>query len=153
MDLGREFGVSYLEELLPSHDVDGLRRLARAAGPTIALGEHLTSMREAQPILREGLVGLLQPDLAMMGGLTPTLQLARAAELFGIAISPHFLPGLFVHLASACPNIVFLEDFPLLEPLFDGWPAITDGKLAPRVVPGHGLVPMGDAMATFDNSA
>jgi aspartate kinase len=46
----------------------------------------------------------------------------------GVEVSPHFLPGLFVHLAAALPGLRWLEDFPLLEPLFEGWPHIdSDG--------------------------
>ena len=65
--------------------------------------------------------------------------MARIAEAFGIEVSPHFLPGLFVHLAAAAPNLTWLEDFPLLEPLFAGWPAMENGTLAMRDTPGHGL--------------
>jgi L-alanine-DL-glutamate epimerase-like enolase superfamily enzyme len=45
-----------------------------------------------------------------------------------------------VHLAAALPGLRWLEDFPLLEPLFEGWPHIdSDGMMRPRDVPGHGL--------------
>jgi hypothetical protein len=55
-------------------------------------------------------------------------------------VSPHFLPGLFVHVAAVSPAIVWLEQFPLLEPLFDGWPQLSpDGTMSPRDVTGHGL--------------
>lgn len=76
----------------------------------------------------------------MTGGLTEILRVARIAEAFGVEVSPHFLPGLFVHVAAAAPNLSWLEDFPLVEPLFEGWPQLSaDGLLAPRSVPGHGL--------------
>jgi L-alanine-DL-glutamate epimerase-like enolase superfamily enzyme len=82
----------------------------------------------------------MQPDLAAIGGLTPALRTAHLAEATGAEIAPHFLPGLFVHLAAAAPNVTWLEEFPLLEPLFDGWPAVSaDGMMTSRDVPGHGL--------------
>ena len=82
----------------------------------------------------------IQPDLAMIGGLTPCLEVARQAAARGITVAPHFLPGLFVHLNEAFPGKLFLEDFPLIESAFEGWPeinpnsqiGITDGA-------GHGL--------------
>ena len=42
-----------------------------------------------------------------------------SAVAFGVGAAPHFLPALFVHVAAAAPNVTWLEDFPLLEPLFD----------------------------------
>jgi L-alanine-DL-glutamate epimerase-like enolase superfamily enzyme len=92
------------------------------------------------PFLRERLIGVVQPDLAMAGGLTPILDVASLADAFGISVSPHFLPGLFVHVAAAAPAVSWLEEFPLLEPLLEGWPDLqTDGTMTPRVSDGHGL--------------
>lgn len=133
-------GGLFVEEPLPAHDIEGYRSLAKAYPGAIATGEHLQGCEAAFPFLKDGLSGVFQPDLAMMGGLTETLRLSRLAEAFGVEVMPHFLPGLFVHLAAAAPNVTWLEDFPLLEPLLDGVPAATsDGMLIPSTAAGHGL--------------
>ena len=76
----------------------------------------------------------------MVGGLTPVLELATLADAFDAIVSPHFLPGLFAHTAAAAPSIRWLEEFPLLEPLFDGWPELTAaGTMTAADRPGHGL--------------
>ncbi len=77
----------------------------------------------------------------MIGGLTPSLALAEVAGFHGLGVAPHFLPGLFVHLAAAVPAVTWLEDFALLEPLFDGMPAMAaDGTMTIDArTPGHGL--------------
>jgi hypothetical protein len=74
-------------------------------------------------------------------GITESLRLAQIAEHYNLVVSPHFLPALFIHLAGAAPSIRWMEDFPLLEPLFDS-PASMDaeGNISPSEVPGHGLV-------------
>lgn len=132
--------VLFVEEPLPADDVAGYRALARAFPRLVATGEHLQGTTEAQPFLAEGLCGVVQPDLAMMGGLSGCLRVARLAESFGVEVSPHFLPGLFVHLAAAAPNLTWLEDFPLVEPLFTGWPVMgAQGLLELPAVAGHGL--------------
>jgi L-alanine-DL-glutamate epimerase-like enolase superfamily enzyme len=83
---------------------------------------------------------VIQPDLAMVGGLTPVLEIATLAEAFDAIVSPHFLPGLFAHVAAAAPALRWLEEFPLLEPLFDGWPGIdANGAMIASAAPGHGL--------------
>lgn len=137
--LAEETGALFVEEPLPADDLAGYRALARLSA-RVAAGEHLQGCAEALPFVSERLCAIVQPDLAMMGGLTESLRLARLAEAFGVEVSPHFLPGLFVHLAAAAPNLTWLEDFPLIEPMLEGWPEMSpDGMLAPRSVPGHGL--------------
>ena len=132
----------FVEEPFPAYDVPAYRTLARTAGVPIALGEHLRTLADARPFLIESLCSVIQPDLQALAGLTPCLHVARLAEACNVEVAPHFLPGLFIHLAAAAPNVTWLEDFPLLEPLFSGLPEMTPaGSMAPRDVPGHGLTP------------
>ena len=143
-------GGSFVEEPLPAHDYSGYRQLSRSHAGQIATGEHLQGVSEALPFMTEGLSAVIQPDLAMIGGLTEALRVARIAEATGTEVMPHFLPGLFVHLAAAAPSLTWLEEFPLLEPLFTGWPEIApDGMMAPRDVAGHGLTLIEDARARY----
>jgi L-alanine-DL-glutamate epimerase-like enolase superfamily enzyme len=143
-------GALFVEEPLPGHLLPAWRSLRTAAPVALAGGEHLQTVQSMLPFLTEGLLGIVQPDLAMMGGLTPCLTVAELAEAQGIAVSPHFLPGLFVHLAAAAPAVTWLEDLPLIEPVFQGWPEMgRDGLLVPRATPGHGLALAEDAARRF----
>lgn len=145
--------VLFVEEPLPADDVAGYRALARAFPRLVATGEHLQGAGEMLPFIAEGLCGLAQPDLAMVGGLTEALRIARLAETFGIEVSPHFLPGLFIHLAAAAPNVTWLEDFPLIEPLFNGWPTMSkQGTLELPDGAGHGLALADGAEKAFSLS-
>lgn len=134
-------GALFVEEPLPSTHLAGYRVLARTSPVPLATGEHLASAAEAAPFVLEGLCSVMQPDLQAMGGLTPALWTAQLAEHANVEIAPHFLPALFVHLAAAAPNVTWLEDFPLLEPLLTGLPVMdaVTGTLAPAATPGHGL--------------
>lgn len=139
MSLARDQGLLFVEEPLPAHAIEGYRRLA-SAGAAIATGEHLQTRSSFLPFLSERIVSVIQPDLAMVGGLTPVLELSTLAEAYDAIVSPHFLPGLFAHVAAAAPAIRWLEEFPLLEPLFEGWPEIArDGTMMASPSPGHGL--------------
>jgi L-alanine-DL-glutamate epimerase-like enolase superfamily enzyme len=139
--LAADAGALFVEEPLPSTPMSAYRALARNAPVPIATGEHLDDAGAASYVL-EGCCSVIQPDLAAIGGLTPALRTAHLAEAAGVEVAPHFLPGLFVHLAAAAPSVTWLEEFPLLEPLFDGWPVLhNDGTMTLRDVPGHGLRP------------
>jgi L-alanine-DL-glutamate epimerase-like enolase superfamily enzyme len=140
MALAREHGLLFVEEPMPAHALEGYRRLAASGGAAIATGEHLQTRASFLPFVSERIASVIQPDLAMVGGLTPTFEIAALAEAFDAIVSPHFLPGLFAHVAAAAPSLRWLEEFPLLEPLFDGWPTIaTDGTMIASSASGHGL--------------
>ncbi|WP_420607319.1 mandelate racemase/muconate lactonizing enzyme family protein [Novosphingopyxis sp.] len=117
-----EHKALFLEEPLPAHDLEGYRQLRMSPGVPIATGEHLQGLVEARPMISEAICAVIQPDLAAMGGLTECLRVARFAEAHGISVTPHFLPQIFIHLAAASPAVTWLEDFPLLEPLFSEAP-------------------------------
>lgn len=140
LDMASDYGVYLVEEPLRARDFQGYRILAERYPGLIATGEHLQGLDEAAPFLQDSMCAAMQPDLAMMGGLTESLRVTRWAEYVGIEIMPHFLPGLFVHLAATAPNLTWLEDFPLLEPLFQLMPTANDGMLAASDTAGHGLL-------------
>jgi L-alanine-DL-glutamate epimerase-like enolase superfamily enzyme len=145
-----DFGLLWLEEPLPALDYAGHEALARTAPLPIATGEHLQGLAECLPLYRAGACAIVQPDFAAMGGITECLRVSHVAEAFGIAAAPHFLPALFVHLAAAAPNVTWLEDFPLLEPLFDIDVRIdARRRMAPGDRPGHGLAWKDGARAEF----
>ncbi len=140
LSAARDLGVLLVEEPLPASAMEGYRALAASGGAAIATGEHLQGRAAFLPFIAERLAAVVQPDLAMAGGLTPALELATLCEAFDVSVAPHFLPGLFVHLAAVSPAVTWLEEFPLLEPLFEGWPVLSaEGTLTPTDVAGHGL--------------
>jgi L-alanine-DL-glutamate epimerase-like enolase superfamily enzyme len=138
--LAEEFRVVFVEEPLPAKALTGLNALKRSSNVPLALGEHIQEFSLLVSLMVGGIVDVIQPDLAMIGGLTPAYDLAIIAEGLDIAMSPHFLPGLFVHVASVSNSLRWLEEFPLLEPLFNGWPEMSaDGEVCPTNSVGHGL--------------
>lgn len=140
MALARDHGLLFVEEPLPAYAIEGYRRLAGTSGVAIATGEHLQTRSSFLPFIADRIASVIQPDLAMAGGLTPVLEIATLAESFDAIVSPHFLPGLFAHVAAAAPALRWLEEFPLLEPLFEGWPGIdANGAMTASSAPGHGL--------------
>jgi L-alanine-DL-glutamate epimerase-like enolase superfamily enzyme len=136
-----DFDVLWLEEPLTATDYAGHAALARTSPTPIATGEHLQGTIECMPLFEAKSCSVIQPDLAAMGGLSECLRVAWQAEHFGVTCAPHFLPALFVHMAAAAPSVTWLEDFPLLEPLFDIDVRIDETqRMSPGTRPGHGLI-------------
>lgn len=145
-----DYNLLWLEEPLPARDLAGYAALAAASPVPLATGEHHQGLVDFAPFFREECCTVVQPDLAMGGGITEALRVAQIAEHYGLVVAPHFLPALFIHLAAAAPAIRWLEHFPLLEPLFDN-PVDMDegGEIAPPDDPGHGLKWAEGARAEF----
>jgi L-alanine-DL-glutamate epimerase-like enolase superfamily enzyme len=134
------FNLLWLEEPLPTGDLAGYAALAAASPVPLATGEHHQGVTELTPFFQNDCCTVVQPDLAMIGGITEALRVSIIAEHYGLVVAPHFLPALFIHLAAAAPSVRWMEHFPLLEPLFDN-PIDMDeaGNMFPSEDPGHGL--------------
>ena len=135
-----DYNLMWLEEPLPAQDIVGYAALAAHSPVAIATGEHHQGLVELAPFLEAQSCAVVQPDLAMIGGITEAMRVATVAGHYGVGVAPHFLPALFVHLAAAAPAVTWLEHFPLLEPLFDNPVDLDeDGNISPSTEPGHGL--------------
>ncbi|MEW1863793.1 mandelate racemase/muconate lactonizing enzyme family protein [Streptomyces sp. NBC_00669] len=129
----------WLEEPLPADDLDGHAHLARSTTIPVAVGESLYSIGQFAQYLRRGAAGVVQADVARIGGITPWLKVAHLAEAHNVAICPHFLMELHVSLAAAVPNGRYLEYIPQLTAITSSPLAVEDGAaLVPRT-PGLGI--------------
>jgi galactonate dehydratase len=101
------------EPAAPGHD-DELREIARAApGIPIATGERLTDRREIKPLLHDGVVDVLQPDVSLTG-LFELEKICRMAETYDVAVAPHCPNGpvslaASLQVGACCGNVVIQE--------------------------------------------
>jgi L-alanine-DL-glutamate epimerase-like enolase superfamily enzyme len=127
--------LEWFEEPLPADDVAGHAHLARSTSLPIAVGESLYSLAQFREYLQCGAAGIVQVDVARVGGITPWLKVAHLAEAFNVAVCPHFLMELHVSLAAAVPNGRYVEYIPQLRAVTHGELEIRDGEaLAPDAV-------------------
>ncbi|MGP3937852.1 mandelate racemase/muconate lactonizing enzyme family protein [Nonomuraea sp. KM88] len=153
--LGRrldDLDVSWLEEPLPSHDVAGHALLAARCPIPIAAGEHLQGPHAFKQYLDQGAASILMPDAPLAGGITAWNRIAVLAEASSVAVSPHFLPELHVHLAAATKTATYVEHFPLLDDLLLETLTPAGGSVAPPSRPGHGLRWNPDALDRYSPS-
>jgi len=133
------FGVEWFEEPLPADDVEGHRLLAEQSAVPIAVGESLYSAGSFREYLQRGAAGIVQVDVARVGGITPWLKVAHLADTFNIQVAPHFLMEIHVGLACAIPNGAFVEHIPQLRSITRGEMRIEDGYAVPSDEPGLGI--------------
>ena len=135
----RELDLAWIEEPLPADDVEGHIRLARSTATPVAVGESLYSIRHFRDYMARGACSVVQVDVGRIGGITPWLKVAHAAEAFDIPVCPHFLMELHVSLACAVPNGRYVEYIPQLDDLTLTGMAIEDGMAIAPTAPGIGI--------------
>jgi L-alanine-DL-glutamate epimerase-like enolase superfamily enzyme len=139
--------LAWFEEPLPARDVGGHRRLVAATSIPIAVGETLYSLADFADYLHQDAVGIIQPDVARIGGITPWLKAAHLAEAHNVKVAPHFLMELHLPLVCAVPNSSYLEHIPQLQAVMSAPIDIVGGAARPTDRPGLGIDWDHDAIA------
>lgn len=156
-------GVYWLEEPLPTGDIDGYAALAREGRVRIAAGEMVRSAAEADALVVRGGVDVVQPDVVLAGGITGARRIAAIAEGADSTWSPHtwsngygLLANLHAALAfSTCPYLEVPFDPPAWSSERRDWllpitlEIAGDGTIGPPPGPGLGVVPDFDALEAY----
>ncbi|TIT13217.1 MAG: mandelate racemase/muconate lactonizing enzyme family protein [Mesorhizobium sp.] len=135
----RDLDLAWIEEPLPADDIDGHVRLSNATSTPIAIGESLYSIRHFREYMQKGGCSIVQVDVGRIGGITPWLKVAHAAEAFDIPVCPHFLMELHVSLTCAIQNGRYVEYIPQLDELTAKKMRIEDGHALAPDEPGIGI--------------
>jgi L-alanine-DL-glutamate epimerase-like enolase superfamily enzyme len=134
-----DLDLAWIEEPLPADDLDGHIRLSRGTTTPIAVGESMYSIRHFREYMAKGACSIVQVDVARVGGITPWLKVAHAAEAFDMPVCPHFLMELHVSLACAVPNGKYVEYIPQLDELTTSRLGLQNGMALAPVAPGIGV--------------
>ena len=134
-----DLDLAWIEEPLPADDCDGHVRLCQATTTPIAVGESMYSIRHFREYMARGACSIVQVDVARIGGITPWLKVAHAAEAFDMPVCPHFLMELHVSLACAVPNGKYVEYIPQLDELTTSRLTIEKGMALAPSAPGIGV--------------
>jgi L-rhamnonate dehydratase len=147
----RDFNLSWIEEPLMPHDLDGYAELKqRCPWQRWSFGEHSYGKWEFQELMRRRLTDILQPDTNRAGGITEVIKICALAEAAGLPVIPHSneahnLQVMFSRAAHVCPLV---EYFPNVEPdtgnelfwkLYADLPEAMNGVLKAPEKPGLGV--------------
>lgn len=132
-------GLYWLEEPLPADDVSGHKILAHSTSIPVAVGESIYSAQQFQQYLHHDAAGVIQVDVARVGGITPWLKVAHLADTYNVMVCPHFLMELHVSLAAGIPNGHYVEHIPQLTAVTTERMTIEDGWAVASQAPGLGI--------------
>ncbi len=83
------YNPMFIEEPVLPENNEALREIARHVAIPIATGERMFSRWHFKPLLMEGVVDIIQPDLSHAGGITECKKIISMAEAFDVAAAPH----------------------------------------------------------------
>jgi L-alanine-DL-glutamate epimerase-like enolase superfamily enzyme len=140
--------LAWLEEPVSPDNVTGQAEVRASTDIPIASGETEQTRFAFRDLIEARAVDVLQPDVAIAGGITETLRIAALAATHGHTLAPHLWGGavLFasgLHLAVATPCVTTLEfsrgENPLLHDLLEEPFELVDGFIVPTDRPGLGV--------------
>lgn len=84
-----QFRPMFIEEPVLPENNEALREIAAHTNIPIATGERMFSRWQFKPLLTDGYVDIIQPDLSHAGGITECKKIISMAEAFDVAVAPH----------------------------------------------------------------
>jgi len=154
----RELELRFVEEPVASDDRRGLAEVRAGAAVPIAAGESEFSCFDFAELIERRALDVLQPDLAIAGGLSEGLRIAALAWAARLELAPHCWGSALSFqaartLALASPAGVLLEvpvgGAPLLRELASIDLELREGALGPPAGPGWGVEPDPDFVRRF----
>lgn len=139
--------LMWLEEPVPSDNLDELASIRKTTRTPIACGENVYTRYGYRQVLEKQAVSLIQPDVGKCGGLWEARKIAAMAETYYVPVAAH---GMFspvgtmasAHFCASIPNLMlqewgryFLDSFNRIA----AKPAYRAGYLEMRDAPGIGV--------------
>jgi D-galactarolactone cycloisomerase len=123
LDIARrlaEADLVWLEEPILHDDLPGYRRLSEQLPMGLAAGEALFGLGAFRDFVAGGILDVVQPDLALCGGLSEGLRIAALADAFDVPVVPHVWGSAVnfnasLHFAAVLPAKRGRVSYPLFE--------------------------------------
>lgn len=146
-----ELDIGWLEEPFPAWDRQAYLAAAALGRTPLAAGENHYTRYEFGPLLQDGAVRFVQPDLSKTGGVTEAMRIAAMASAQKLTVNPHTSATAInmatsIHFLCAVDNPGYFEGDvtglnPFRDEIADQLPYELDaqGCVTPREGAGLGL--------------
>ena len=140
--------IAWFEEPVTADDKAGCAEVRRSTDIPISAGESEFTRHDFRDLAALGSVDIMQPDLAICGGITEAMRISAIASAYNLKLAPHlwagapaFAAGLAVAAASPAGFIVeySLGANPLLHDLVEESFPVNDGMIDIPDRPGLGI--------------
>lgn len=144
----RDCDLTWFEEPVTGDDKQGMAEVRKYSHVPIAAGESEYTRFDFRDLITAGAVDVLQPDLAVCGGITEAQRIAALASSHNLLFSPHLWAGApafaaGLHVCAASPASFILEYSlganPMLHDIIEESFAVEDGAIRIPDRPGLGI--------------
>lgn len=109
-----QFRPMFLEEVVLPENEDSFKTIANITSTPLATGERLYTRWGFKNIFKEGVIDIIQPDVALVGGINELRKIAATAEALDMAVAPHAPYGPIALAATlqidTCTPNVFIQE-------------------------------------------
>ena len=149
-----DFNILWFEDPFPPAHSASYAYLAAKTGVPLVAGETLCHLDDFDQLICSGAVGLINPDICVVGGFHQMNAVATLASKEGVRISPHNYNSMTVGLAASATAAAGIHRVGLVEyfPIGDD---DLDGVVETRLRPTRGQVKLSDAAGlgvSFDDA-
>jgi len=135
-----DFDLVWYEEPVLADDNAACAEVARAIRIPVATGENHYTRYEFRDLIERRAARYLMPDVCRANGFSETLRIGRLAAAHQVAIAPHVVHELSLHVVGALSNGFLVEFIDWTPPdLFEEMPQCTEGHFRIPERPGHGM--------------
>ena len=154
----RDCDLAWFEEPVTADDKQGMAEVRAAGHIPIAAGESEYTRFDFRDLIALRAVDVLQPDLAVCGGLTEAVRIGALAATHNLLLAPHLWAGApafaaGLHLCATSPAGAILEFSlganPMLHDLIEERFEPEDGAIAIPDRPGLGITMREDVVRAY----
>jgi L-alanine-DL-glutamate epimerase-like enolase superfamily enzyme len=128
----------WLEDPVPTHNIDGLSQIAVALDIPVIAGENL-NIYGFDRLLEKRAVDMMMIDIQFVGGITQWIKAAVLAESRHLPVVSHVCHDFAVHLIAAVPNGLLVEYMPWWDVIYQEPLQVKNGSIKILDKPGLGL--------------
>lgn len=108
------YNLMFLEEVVLPENGEYFSEVSQHTSTPLATGERLYTRWAFKEIFKQGSIDIIQPDVALVGGIMETKKIAAMAEAYDIAVAPHAPYGPIALAATlqvdVCTPNVFIQE-------------------------------------------
>jgi len=135
-----DLDLVWYEEPVLADDAAACAEVSQRIKIPVATGENNYTRYEFRDLIERKAARYLMPDVCRANGFSETLKIGHLAAAHGVALSPHVVHELSLHVVGALANGFLVEFMDWAPPdLFEQMPECKGGRFRIPDRPGHGM--------------
>ncbi|MEZ4774720.1 MAG: mandelate racemase/muconate lactonizing enzyme family protein [Bacteroidia bacterium] len=153
-----DYDLYWFEEPISPDNRQGTAEVRSSTAIPIAAGESEYTRFDIRDMIEQRAMDVVQPDAAIIGGITEAMRVATLAQTYQLELAPHcwgsafsFMAGINVAFASPAATIIEFSSGgnPMMYDLVNEKIAAVNGRIEAPRTPGLGVTPNWDFVNEF----